>query len=140
MKRSSNKFVFITGLVACCAALLLSSCTKKTSEAIIGKWQDVKDNSVTEFKSDGTVSMTGPGAPAMTGTYKFTDDTHFSASVSMPMPPEAKGKVPAGTPDTITMTADCTVKITGDEMDIDAKMSIMGQPPQPDHSHFKRVK
>jgi len=135
-----TKFIFIIGVVACCAALLLSSCSKKPGADALGKWHDDKDNTVTEFKPDGTMTLTGPDGSVMSGTYKFTDATHFTASVSMPLPPEAKGKVPAGTPDTINMTADCTVKIVGDDMDIDASMSVMGQPAQPDHSHLKRVK
>jgi len=140
MKFSFKRIVLITCL-ACCAALLLSSCSKKTGDAIIGKWHDDKDNTVSEFKTDGSVTVMGSdGSIMMSGTYKFTDDTHFTASISMPLPPEAKGKAPPGTPDKIALTVDCTVKITGDEMDLDSKMSVMGQPAQSDHSHLKRVK
>jgi hypothetical protein len=90
MKFSFKKTVLLTSLVAC-AALLFSSCSKKAGADALGKWHDDKDNTVTEFKSDGTMTLTGPDGSVMSGTYNFSDATHFKASVSMPLPPEAKG-------------------------------------------------
>jgi len=47
---------------------------------LIGSWGSVKY--YTEFKSDGSLSLTGaPGAPRTLGTYKFIDDEHIQYDI-----------------------------------------------------------
>lgn len=73
-----------TGLVCLAAAVILSSCSKKPQQAIIGKWNTEGQTSVVEFRKDGTVVTTDKGK-AETASYKFLDDSHLELEMSTQM-------------------------------------------------------
>ena len=56
-------------------ALVLSACSPQANTALVGKWQEKGDPSITEFRADGTFSI-HLGAP-FTGKYKSVDAEHI---------------------------------------------------------------
>jgi len=70
MNRFSHRFfsrisLSIAVLLGCCAVLILSSCSKKTSANIIGKWQMQGEASTIEFRKDGTLTISHNTGPAV---------------------------------------------------------------------------
>jgi len=117
--------------------MMLSSCSKRNSSLIIGKWQMQGQNTVIEFKSDGTL-INQDGSGMQNGKYTFSDDTHMKVEITPP-----KGGLPPGAnmPDSITI--DCVVKVNGDklEMEVTPPSSPASQAPPPKHTlHLKRAK
>jgi len=55
LKRNLLSSLLMAALFSCCAPLLLSSCSKGTSAAIIGKWQVQETKEMVEFRKDGSV-------------------------------------------------------------------------------------
>src|SRR5664279_721127 len=81
-KRSHFFSLHIVALLGCCAVLTMSSCSKKASVAIIGKWQMQGDaTSTVEFKKDGIV-IDHEGERTDTGKYTFTDKNHIRVEVN----------------------------------------------------------
>ena len=121
--------VISTGLVCLAAALVLSSCSKKPQQAIIGKW-NVKDQSTTvEFRKDGTfVTMeNGKETPA---TYKFLNDTNVEMQVSTLV----------GT-NKIFMRVTFELAVHGDSADMSITApSRPGEPPKTQTMHLNRAK
>ena|ERR1022692_3020819 len=78
----SHISVIIIVMFACCAVFVLTSCSKKPSTAIIGKWLYPGEVGTIEFRKDGTVTLfqnTGPLAGHnMEGTYTFTDENQMT--------------------------------------------------------------
>lgn len=131
----------ILALLCCCAAMMFSSCSKKNSSLIVGKWQVQGQKATVEFKSDGTVvSSTSEGAQTETGKYTFSDDTHMKMEMTLQKrddPAEATATAPA------SMTADCVVKINGDDLDMEVTPNMSGQPQAQSRKetvHMKRIK
>ena len=132
MKHSTLKIfprvsVSITLLFGCCAILTLSSCSKKASTAIIGKWRDQSTKETVEFRKDGTISSSqeitaGPPGNTQTvtnetsGTYTFTDASHMSVQIN------------TGNTNQPTVSASCEVRIDGDKMSITTTVSRGRQP------------
>ena len=108
----------IVALLGGCAVLTFSSCSKKASVAIIGKWQVQGDKETIEFRKDGTFTGSEDG----NGTYIFTDNSHMECEFS-------NTNAPAN--------LNCTVHIHGDAMDV--AMTIPGQH-KSNTSHLKRIK
>src|ERR1035441_8726432 len=90
-KRRQFPSKFIVALLVCCGALVLSSCSKKASTAIIGKWRAEATKETVEFRKDGTVITSHDvGQPGImrsltegtTGKYTFTDGTHMNVQIS----------------------------------------------------------
>jgi hypothetical protein len=123
----------ILALLCCCSAMMFSSCSKKTSNSIIGKWQVQGQKATVEFKSDGTMINSAEGH-APTGKYTFSDDTHMKIEMAMQkaLPPGAN--VPA------SITVDCVLKINGDDLDIDVTMNIPGETHNKETTHMKRIR
>jgi hypothetical protein len=54
---------------------LLSSCSPQSNPALVGKWQEKGDPSITEFRADGTFSI--HLGEALTGKYQSVDSEHI---------------------------------------------------------------
>ena len=121
-KHSRFSSLLIVTLLGCCAVLTLSSCSKKASVAIIGKWHVRGTGETVEFRKDGTFTNPGGGGNADNGTYTFTDDSHMKMEISDTNAPPV---------------LNCAVKIHGDAMDM--TMTFPGEN-NPHTLHFKRVK
>jgi hypothetical protein len=128
VNHSSQKFLsrislFITVLFGCCAVLTLSSCSKKTSDAIIGKWRVQSTKEIVEFRKDGTVI--NPQDQKQNGKYTFTDGSHMDLQMN------------TGHTNQPTASASCEVQIHGDKMDM--TITVPGQRQQ-QKAHFTRLK
>ncbi len=121
-KRNRFPSLLVVALFSCCAALVLSSCSKKASAAIIGKWQVQGSKERVEFRKDGTVITSqditaGPPGNThtleqeTTGTYTFTDGSHMNLQIN------------AGDTNQPAIYVSCEVHIHGDKMDVAATMS-----------------
>ena len=128
----------ILALLCCCAAMMFSSCSKKTnSSLIIGKWQVQGQNAIVEFKSDGTV-VNKDGSGTQNGKYTFSDDTHMKLEITLP-----KRELPPGVTAPDSVTADCVVKINGDDLDMKVTPNAPGQAQAKtpkETVHMKRIK
>jgi hypothetical protein len=121
-----SRFPFLLLLPGCCVILTLSSCSKKTSETIIGKWRTQDSEEIVEFRKDGTFTDTSKAGSIDKGTYAFTDDNHI------------KVELDAGNGDTNAPTVvNCMIRVHGDEMDSEAM--VPGNP-KAVRSHLKRIK
>ena len=99
--------VLIAVMFACCAVLLVLSCSKKPSTAIIGKWLYPGGSGTIEFRKDGTVTLThDTGRNNMEGTYRFTDANHMTLQMA---PADNNTKAP--------QKVDCIVQVHDDSMD-----------------------
>ncbi len=141
MNRSPSKFVsrasiHIVLTCGCCAALTLTSCSKKASTAIIGKWRDQSTKEVVEFRKDGTLASSqeitaGPPGNTQTvknettGTYTFTDASHMNMQIQ------------TGNTNQPTVLVRCEVRIDGDKMNVIA--TVPGER-QSQRAILKRVK
>ena len=123
-------------LLCCCVVVMFSSCSKQAGNAIVGKWEVVGEKATVEFKADGTVVNT-PGTGMQNIKYTFSDDTHMKMEMTLP-----KTDMPPGMKMPDSLTADCVVKITGDDMEMEMAMMMPGVtnalPKQ--NVHMKRVK
>ena len=117
-KRSRSFSLFIVTLLGCSVVLTLSSCSKKTSVAIIGKWRVQGIGETIQFHKDGTFTSPEDG----NGTYTFTDDSHMKVELSGTNAPP------------VLIFA---VEIHGDAMDMTT--TFPGQN-KPNTAHFKRIK
>ena len=115
--------LFIAVLFGCCAVLALSSCSKKASAAIIGKWQPQGSKETVEFRKDGT--LVNPQNPNQNGKYTFTDGSHINLQIN------------TGNTNMPEMSASCEVHINGDKMDMTVTAPGQGQRQK---QHFKRLK
>jgi hypothetical protein len=117
--RQRKRFLsfLLVGVFSCGATLALLSCSKKPSEAIIGKWQLQGQQDTFEFRLDGTVitlHQITAGPPenpriineATTEKYAFTDAGHLNLQIK------------TGDTNQPTITASCEVLIHGDTMDM----------------------
>src|SRR5437016_5748047 len=109
-------------LLISAAILPLTSCSKKSSAAIVGKWRIRSTGETVEFRKDGTVNTfqtISAGPPGgirtvtnmTTGKYIFTDAGHMNVQINT-----GNTNQPA-----ISMT--CEVHVDGDTMKLDATMS-----------------
>jgi len=94
--------IVVTGLTLFCAALTLSSCSKKPADALIGKWNQDGKSTTVEFRPDGTLINTENGKLAHGGKYKFTDSSHLQMEVF------AEGST------NVEMTLPCEFAVKGD--------------------------
>jgi hypothetical protein len=117
--------LLIVALLGCCAVLTLSSCSKKASVAIIGKWRVQGQREILQFRKDSTFTSSGAG-DTENGTYTFTDDSHMKVEINV-------GNSGTNAP----IVVNCTVHIHGDAMDVAATMPGQSKPYM---SHLKRVK
>ena len=128
----------ILALLCCCTAMVFSSCSKKNNNSlIIGKWQVQGQNAIVEFKSDGTV-INNDGGGTQNGKYTFSDDTHMKVEITRP-----KRELPPGVTMPDSMTADCVVKINGDNLDMEVTLNMPGQAQAKtpkETVHMKRIK
>jgi hypothetical protein len=119
-KRDLFPSLLIVALLSCCATLVLSSCSNKTSAAIIGKWQVQGSKEMVEFRKDGTVITsqdTTAGPPGdtrsieqeTTGKYTFTDGSHMNLQIN------------TGNTNQRAMSISCEVHIHGNKMDMTMK-------------------
>ena len=127
MNHSPQKFpscisLFIAVAFGCCAVLTLSSCSKKASAAIIGKWQVQATKEIVEFRQDGT--FINPQDQKQNGKYTFTDGSHMNL------------KINTGNTNMPEMSASCEVHIHGDKMDMTVTVPGQGQKQK---EHFKRL-
>ena len=115
--------LLVVALLSCCATLILSSCSKKASAAIIGKWQPQGSKETVEFRKDGT--LVNPQNPNQNGKYTFTDGSHINLQIN------------TDNTNKPTMSMTCEVRIDGNKMDW--TMTVPGQG-QRQKQHFKRLK
>ena len=120
-----NRSLFIAVLLGCCAVLSLSSCSKKTSDAIIGKWRVQSTKEIVEFRNDGTAISSQN--QKQNAKYTFTDDSHMNLQIN------------TGNTNMPEMSASCEVHIHGDKMDMTITVPGKGQP-QTSKTHFTRLK
>jgi hypothetical protein len=66
----------VVALLSCCATLVLCSCSKKTSDDIIGKWRSQETKEIVEFRRDGTII--NPQDEKQHGNYTFTDGSRMN--------------------------------------------------------------
>jgi hypothetical protein len=73
--------IISTGVVCLAVALVLSSCSKKPQDQIVGKWIVEGQTNIMEFRADGTVSAmeNGKETPAR---YKFLDPTNVQMDIT----------------------------------------------------------
>ena len=110
----SNYFRCLTLVLA---TLISSSCSKKPSKAIIGKWYVEGQSALVEFRKDGTLTSTENGH-AVPGTYKFTDNTHMQLEIDV----NGSNKVNVA----------CEIAVHGDKADFTLTI------PAPDGSHSNK--
>jgi hypothetical protein len=73
MNGIQRRFNGLTGWAGIAAVVaLLSSCSSKPEDAIVGKWKELGGTETMEFFRDGTVSVVDEGM-SMAGSYKFVD-------------------------------------------------------------------
>ena len=119
--------LLVVALLSCCATLILSSCSKKTSDAIIGKWQVQGQKETIEFRKDGTVitsGATGNTQDETTGKYTFADGNHMDLQINTSNTNEP------------VISVSCEVHIHGNKMD--ATMTTPGDS-QRHKVNFKRL-
>ena len=122
-KKFSRASVFIAALLGCCAVLILSSCSKKASAAIIGKWRVQSTKETVEFRKDGTFITLQD--QKQNGKYTFTDGSHMNLQIN------------TGNTNMPEISASCEVHINGDKMDM--TLTVSGQRQQ-QKTHFTRLK
>jgi uncharacterized protein (DUF2147 family) len=72
-KRKYGVYKVLMGWFSVIVAIaLLSSCSLKPEDAIVGKWKETDGNETIEFFRDGTFIMADEELP-IEGTYKFID-------------------------------------------------------------------
>jgi len=128
LKRNLFPSLLIAALLSCCAVLLLSSCSKKASDAIIGKWRVQSTKETVEFRKDGTIidgTVNNPQNQKQNGKYTFTDGSHMNLQIN------------TGNTNMPEVSASCEVHIHGDKMDM--TMTVSGQRQQ-QKVHFTRLK
>jgi hypothetical protein len=103
IKRIRFPSFLVVALLSSCAVLLLPSCSKKASVAIIGKWQPQGSKEPVEFRKDGT--LVNPQNPNQNGKYTFTDGSHMNLQIN------------TGNTNMPTMSMTCEVRINGNKMD-----------------------
>ena len=134
-KRDLFPSLLIVALLSCCATLVLSSCSKKASAAIIGKWQVQGSKERVEFRKDGTVITShditaGPPGNTRsfeeetTGKYTFTDGNNMNLQIN------------TGNTNQPAMSISCEVHIHGNKMDM--TMKAPGERQQ-HKANFKRL-
>ena len=123
IKRDLFPSLLIVALLGCCAVLLLSSCSKKTSDAIIGKWRAQATKEIVEFRKDGT--LINPQDEKQNGKYTFTDGSHMDLQIN------------TGDTNQATVSFSCEVQIHGDKMDWTITGPGQGQQQK---THFTRLK
>ena len=116
-------------VLLCCAAVILSSCSKKPSKALIGNWQVQGQSAQVEFRKDGTLASTERGH-TQTGTYKFTDDTHLQMEINTGNT-NIQGQA--------TITVACELAMHDDAADLTMTMPGSAQN-QKEIAHLKRIK
>jgi hypothetical protein len=72
-----------TSLVCLGVAMVLSSCSKKPQEQIVGKWTEPGEPNVLEFRKDGTAITTKPDGTQTAAKYKFLNDTNLQMEVDL---------------------------------------------------------
>ena len=128
MKATSPKNGLFTSwlaiaLLSCCVTLILSSCSKKANDAIIGKWRTHATKEIVEFRKDGT--FVNPQDQKQNGKYTFTDGSHMNLQID------------TGNTNMPEMSASCEVHIHGDKMEMiitDSKSGIQSR------ATFQRLK
>jgi hypothetical protein len=124
-KRNRFFFLLVVAFLGCCAVLAFSSCSKKASAAIIGKWQVQGQKDKVEFRKDGTVITSNGTTSEPPGKYAFTDGSHMSLQII------------TGNTNEPEISIRCEVHIHGDKMDM--TMTVPGQGRQ-QKAHFTRLK
>ena len=118
--------------------MMFPSCSKKSnSSLIIGKWQVQGQNAMVEFKADGTV-INSDASGTQNGKYTFSDDTHMKLEIILP-----KRELPPGVTAPDSVTADCVVKINGNDLDMKVTPNAPGQAQAKtpkETVHMKRIK
>ena len=118
-----------TGFVCLAATLLLSSCSKKPQDQIVGKWTVEGQTNVMEFRADGTVTTMENGKPTP-AKYKFLNETNMQMEVT----------VPAGT-NNIHVQLTFDVAIHGDSADMSLTVpGRAGVPGTTQTMHMTRAK
>ena len=84
MKRTEGIFKQAIGwLGIVCIVALLSSCSPKPENEIVGKWKEIGGTETMEFLKDGTVSVVDKDK-SMEGSYKFIDKDQIKFELSGP--------------------------------------------------------
>jgi hypothetical protein len=128
LKRNLLSSLLMVALSSCCAALVLSSCSKGTSAAIIGKWQVQGSKETVEFRKDGTVITYAPSGEVQvedSGKYTFMDGSHMNLQTN------------GGDTNQPPTSISCEVHINGDKMDVTVTVPGGGQRHK---SNLKRLK
>ena len=127
LRRNLFPSFLIVALLSSCATLILSSCSKSPSAAIIGKWQVQGQKETIEFRKDGTVitsGTTGNTQDETTGKYTFADGNHMDLQINTSNTNEP------------VISVSCEVHIHGNKMD--ATMTTPGDS-QRHKVNFKRM-
>jgi hypothetical protein len=123
-----RSIIFI-GLVCLGATLVLSSCSKKPQDQIIGKWTVAGQTNVMEFRADGTVNTMENGKETLV-KYKFLDNTNLQMELN----------VPAGT-NKVVVQFTFGVAIHGDTADLSIELPARGGAPAATQTmHLNRAK
>jgi hypothetical protein len=136
LKRNLFPSFLIVALLSCCATLILSSCSKKASVAIIGKWQAQGTKETVEFRKDGT--LINPQNQKQNGIYTFTDGSHIQNGIyTFTHGSHINLQINTGDTNQPEISASCEVHIHGDKMDM--TMTVPGQGQQ-QKTHLTRLK
>ena len=104
-------------LICLSAALVLSGCKKTPQQQILGKWNVEGEQSVVEYRKDGTF-VTVQNGKSTIGKYRFADDSHLELEVS-------------GTQGTnsLMLRIKCEIAFHGDKADLTATLGGNGGAP-----------
>jgi len=121
--------MFFTGFVCLAAALVLSSCSKKPQQAILGKWNAEENNSVVEFRADGIITTVTKDKTSSV-KYRFLSDTNVEMEMSAVV-----------NTNKLVVRLSCGLAIHGDTAELTLNLPGQGgQPPQTKIMHLSRVK
>jgi hypothetical protein len=115
-------------LVCLSAALVLSGCKKTPQQRILGKWSVDGDQSLVEYRKDGTFVTTQNGKSSI-GKYQFSDDSHLELEVSGMQ----------GT-NNLVVRLKCDIVFHGDKADLTATLGGTGGGPSISRTvHYTRA-
>jgi len=79
MRRRATRYAF-----AVAAATVVAAGCAKSDVPLVGKWRSVADESLLQFKSDGTVINADDNGPLFEGKYRFVDASTIQIALGGP--------------------------------------------------------
>ena len=80
IKNQSNFKQAMAWLGIVCCVVLLSFCSTKPQDEIVGRWKEADGTETMEFRKDGTVTIEDEGQ-SMAGNYKIADNGQIKLEI-----------------------------------------------------------